>query len=201
MTGWQSFSLHSRRPRLGPNLPFQLFILPRPGEPASDSLSISSSTPPHHSPVSLYKICPLPSCLIPPTTSHHLRTQISTAASPWCSLLTAVHWNHVGLFSQPEYKHLPGGGDGTPLQDFCLGNPMDRGAWQAIVHGVTQSQTRLSMINTFQQDAIQCCGENKNNRNYKYFLIFLVMASWIHLSFKSGQFISKYMGFLKYLWY
>ena len=25
----------------------------------------------------------------------------------------------------------------------CLGNPMDRGAWQAIVHGVTKSQTQL----------------------------------------------------------
>ena len=31
-------------------------------------------------------------------------------------------------------------GNGNPLQYFCLGNPMDRGAWQAIVHGVTQSQ-------------------------------------------------------------
>ena len=31
-----------------------------------------------------------------------------------------------------------------PLQDSCLGNPMDRGAWQTAVHGVTKSQTRLS---------------------------------------------------------
>ena len=34
-----------------------------------------------------------------------------------------------------------GGGQGYPLQYFCLENPMDRGAWWAIVHGVTKSQT------------------------------------------------------------
>ena len=35
-------------------------------------------------------------------------------------------------------------GDGTPLQYSCLENPMDQGAWQATVHGVAKSQTRLS---------------------------------------------------------
>ena len=35
-------------------------------------------------------------------------------------------------------------GNGTPLQYSCLENPMDGGAWWAAVHGVTQSQTRLS---------------------------------------------------------
>ena len=34
----------------------------------------------------------------------------------------------------------PGVGNGNPLQYSCLGNFMDRGAWQAIVHGVTKSQ-------------------------------------------------------------
>ena len=29
----------------------------------------------------------------------------------------------------------PGEGNGNPLQNSCLGNPMDRGAWQPIVHG------------------------------------------------------------------
>ena len=37
-----------------------------------------------------------------------------------------------------------GEGNGTPLQYSCLENPMDRGAWQAAVHGVTKSRTRLS---------------------------------------------------------
>ena len=35
-------------------------------------------------------------------------------------------------------------GNGTPLQYSCLENPMDGGAWWATVHGVTNSQTRLS---------------------------------------------------------
>ena len=33
------------------------------------------------------------------------------------------------------------GGHGNPPQYSCLENPMDRGAWQVTVHGVTQSQT------------------------------------------------------------
>ena len=35
----------------------------------------------------------------------------------------------------------PGGGNSNPLQYFCLENSMDRGAWQAIVHGIAKSQT------------------------------------------------------------
>ena len=34
-----------------------------------------------------------------------------------------------------------GEGNGNPLQDFCLENPMNRGVWQAKVHGVKKSQT------------------------------------------------------------
>ena len=39
---------------------------------------------------------------------------------------------------------LCGEGNGTPLQNSCQENPMDGGAWWAVVHGVTKSQTRLS---------------------------------------------------------
>ena len=38
----------------------------------------------------------------------------------------------------------PGEGNGNPLQYSCLRNPMDRGACQATVHGVTESQTQLT---------------------------------------------------------
>ena len=37
-----------------------------------------------------------------------------------------------------------GEGNSTPLQYFCLANPMDRGAWYAAVHGVAEGRTRLS---------------------------------------------------------
>ena len=48
---------------------------------------------------------------------------------------------HVG--SIPELGRSPGGVHGNPLLYSCLENPMDRGAWWATVHGVTQSWTRL----------------------------------------------------------
>ena len=38
----------------------------------------------------------------------------------------------------------PGEGNGDTLQCSCLENNMDRGAWQAIVHGVSKSQTQFS---------------------------------------------------------
>ena len=41
----------------------------------------------------------------------------------------------------PGSGRCPGGGHGNPLQYSCLENPMDRGAWGAIVHRVTESQT------------------------------------------------------------
>ena len=37
-----------------------------------------------------------------------------------------------------------GEGNGNPLEYSCLENSMDRGAWWATVHGVTESQTQLS---------------------------------------------------------
>ena len=37
-----------------------------------------------------------------------------------------------------------GVGNDNPLQYSCFGNPMDRGAWQAIAHGVAKSQTPVS---------------------------------------------------------
>ena len=42
----------------------------------------------------------------------------------------------VGLI--PESERSPGEGSGTPLQYFCLENPMDRGVRQATVHGVAK---------------------------------------------------------------
>ena len=41
-----------------------------------------------------------------------------------------------------------GEGNGNPLQYSCLENYMDRGAWQATVHGVAKSQTGLKCLST-----------------------------------------------------
>ena len=40
----------------------------------------------------------------------------------------------------PGSGRYPGGGHGNPLQYSCLENPMDRGAWWAIVHRVEKSK-------------------------------------------------------------
>ena len=50
----------------------------------------------------------------------------------------------VNMGSIPGSGRSPGGGNGNPLQYSCLENPMDRGAWQAIVHIVAKSQTLLN---------------------------------------------------------
>ena len=44
----------------------------------------------------------------------------------------------------PGLGKSPGIGNGNSLQHFCTENPMDRGAWQATVHGIAKSQTSLS---------------------------------------------------------
>ena len=49
----------------------------------------------------------------------------------------------VGLI--PKLGRSPGEGNDNPLQYSCLKNCMNRGAWWATVHGVAESQTRLSM--------------------------------------------------------
>ena len=41
----------------------------------------------------------------------------------------------------PVSGRSPGEGNGNPLPYSCLGNPMDKGAWQATVHGVAKSWT------------------------------------------------------------
>ena len=43
--------------------------------------------------------------------------------------------------SIPGSRRSPGEGNGDPLQYSCLGNPKHRGAWEATVHGVAESDT------------------------------------------------------------
>ena len=45
--------------------------------------------------------------------------------------------NARDMDSVPGLRRSNGGGTDNPLQYSCLENPMDRGAWQATVHGVT----------------------------------------------------------------
>ena len=53
--------------------------------------------------------------------------------------LPAIAGGMRDLGSIPGSGRAHGGGYSNPLQYSCLENPMERGAWQAIVHGVTES--------------------------------------------------------------
>ena len=56
------------------------------------------------------------------------------------------HLHNCGMTMNTLVLHLLGEGNGTPLQYSCLENPMGGGAWQAAVHEVAKSWTRLSDV-------------------------------------------------------
>ena len=63
--------------------------------------------------------------------------------------------------SIPGLGRFPGEGNGNPLQYSCLGNPMDRGAWWAVVHGVAKESDLTQQL---------------SNNAGAYFRIFFVTA-------------------------
>ena len=71
----------------------------------------------------------------------------------------ASAYNAGDLGSVPGSGRSPGEGNGNPLQYSSLKNPMDRGTWQATVHGVAKSWTQLSDFTfTFlnKQECVAC---------------------------------------------
>ena len=81
-------------------------------------------------------------------------------------------YNTGDLGSIPGLGRSPGEGNGNPLQDYCLENPMDRGAWRAMVCRVAKSWTRLKQLST-QGMLISC---------FRYSLSSLVAQTVKHLS-------------------
>ena len=53
--------------------------------------------------------------------------------------------NAVDTGSVPGLGRSPGEGNGNSLQYFCLGNPMDKGAWWATVHGLTKESDMTTL--------------------------------------------------------
>ena len=56
---------------------------------------------------------------------------------------SACNAGDTDVGSIPGLGRFPGEENGNPFQYSCLGNPMDRRAWWATVHGVANSWTRL----------------------------------------------------------
>ena len=46
-------------------------------------------------------------------------------------------------------------GNGSPLQHSCLENPLNRGAWQAMVHKAAKSRTQLKQLSTQHQETVE----------------------------------------------
>ena len=65
-----------------------------------------------------------------------------------------------------------GVGNGNPLWYSHLGNPMDRGAWWATVHGVTKGWTQLGI------HATQAGGNSSDERVLCF--VYYVIVTWIH---------------------
>ena len=69
------------------------------------------------------------------------RSEVNGATYPTGSAAKNLPANAGDTGSIPGSGGSPGGGNGNPFGYFCLENPMNRGAWWAMVHGVTKSQT------------------------------------------------------------
>ena len=78
------------------------------------------------------------------TVSVSLENKRSNQGLSWWKAVKNPSANAGDTGSIPELARSPGEGNGNLLQYSCLGNPMDRGARRATVHGVAKSQTRLS---------------------------------------------------------
>ena len=77
-------------------------------------------------------------------TKTHSFVTLFSDLSPGGSVVKNLPANEGDVGLIPGSGRSPRGENGSPLQDSCLKNPMDRGAWQATVHGVSKSRTRLS---------------------------------------------------------
>ena len=67
------------------------------------------------------------------------------------------------LGSIPGLERSPRGGNGNPLQYSCLENSMDRGAWWAIIHGVTKGSGTTDHTHTRIYKAESLCCAPKTN--------------------------------------
>ena len=70
--------------------------------------------------------------------SENVRLIVEEWASLVAQLVKEFTYNAGDMGLIPGSERSPGGGDDNPFQYFCLGNPMDRGAWWATVHDVSK---------------------------------------------------------------
>ena len=74
---------------------------------------------------------------------YSLLTVLGNKGFPGGSVVKNLPANVGDTTSIPGWGRSPGEGNGNPLPYSCLGSPMDRGAWQATVHGVGHNSDGL----------------------------------------------------------
>ena len=102
-----------------------------------------------HGPVMLLTLLQLQPVLLPIIKSPNHASHCIDKYSSYIKInIVHIPWNIISeslssvyLASVSGLGRSPGEGNSYPLQYSCLENPMDRGAWQATVHGVAKSQT------------------------------------------------------------
>ena len=106
-------------------------------------------------------------------------------------MLRAWQCTHEAVYPITEISELfpillDGEGNSNPLQYSCLENPLDRGAWWAAVHGVSQSRTRLKRL------SMQHARRLKNVSHYP-----LLAENWrkilAFLFFVAGGYVKAYL--------
>ena len=77
---------------------------------------------------------------------HFLRNAIDVEGFPWGSDSEESACNAGEPGSVPGSGRSPGEGNSNPLQYSCLENSMDRGAWEATVHGVAKKSDTTEQV-------------------------------------------------------
>ena len=100
---------------------------------------------------------------------------------------------HFGL-SQIRF----GEGNGHPLQYSCLENPMDRGAWQSMVHKVAQSRTQLKRLSTCPTlcDPIACSPPASSVHG----ILQARILKWVAIPFSRGSSQPRYQTCVSYIY-
>ena len=100
------------------------------------------------------------------------RVQRTVNVVSWSLEDAKMHTSWISWKMHPDFcaeschflgiRDLLGEGNGNPLQDSCLENSVDRGAWWAAVHGVAQNRTRLKRL------SMHACIEEGNGNPLQY---------------------------------
>ena len=109
---------------------------------------------------------------------------------PWLLGGTVVKNLPASTGSIPGLQRAPGVRNGNPFQYSCLENSMNRGVWQATVHGVAKSQTRLSNW---------ACMHFNQTRTIKDRKIIVWTLPWTIAKFLKWILASRIKQYIKYL--